>query len=524
MAVQPRVTWLVALSLTCMLVAGAQAQSSASGETPFYGVQTRESDLALAESYYQRGATAEAQSDNEFRVWVRTIDSTRLDYWVNRANFCVEMYRNAIRLNPAHAKAHERLAYMFHETRGTQANNELSIMHFVSFLALEPNYGRYPQAKGMLDELLRTYIDSTMFVSNWANGFIYGALTDENSPYAAMSEFQGILARMAQQQRRDVLGGISTLALLKPGVYTEAEAMGLPDHRAIEGFRNQLPDIAGGLTDPDRAEFERAVLLSAAYVEHYLMMIGQMTEWMKYLDRYDVSYDPRLPRMLVGEAVVQLRRHFLRNSSGDSVATLGRLRTEVAGLDAVGGITARDLWSVFDLTKPVPDQWLASETMEEADKDQAEYDALRALIAVPMPDEYDPETPEPAAGGMGGAMGAPMGGPMMGSGGSGGMMGPGGMGGGMGQTTRFYPSESHLVTYDLASSEAYKAYLLWRTAHLVRATRALGFTRIDDFFVDRVDRVASGEFSVWQPGALLTGTTTIGALPDTDETWLLSSN
>ncbi len=518
--VRPRALMMMTVALLAALApCAAKPQPKAKAAPKLTAAQQQAKDYELAEVYYKRGQEAEKMGDAQFVSWVKTIDSARLDMWRNRRVFAIEMYKQATRLNPAHWRAHKRLAWAFNEAGGAVPNDELCMLHMISYMALCPEDPQYPLGKDILDRKVEHFLDKQSRMARGAADRIYDNLiaTAEKGQWVHMPEVQGLLTMLAQFSRREVMGGLTTLALLKPGIYTEAVSMGFPEHSAVEGFYHQAVDVAGNLShyyriyeygpfDHDRDRYdvrgrmELATLQAGSFVEAYCSLIGQMTEFMNYLDKRRVNYDPRLPQMLIGESMAQLRLCFLRGPFG-----VDRIKEEAARYTQLGGVSTHDLWSSRDYTKELPDVWLDSGTLPEPDKDEKEYKAICALVPVPIPGGYINEQPEPAAGGAGGPGAS------------------GGAGAGAQQVQRKYPSESHIVAFDIASSEARKCWEIWRGIHLGRAAALLGYGRPDDLLTADFNKVGSGELATWQKGPLAPASR-VAEEPRGERSWLMATN
>ncbi|MBI5830786.1 MAG: hypothetical protein HZB16_00560 [Armatimonadetes bacterium] len=517
--VKPRALMMMMVALVAAWVPCGAKQTGTSKPTKLTAAQQQARDYALAEQYFKRGLAAEEKGDVEFRTWVNTIDSSKLDMWRNRRNVAIENYRGALRLNPAHWGAHKRLAWAFNEAGGTVAQDELCMLHMISYMALKPDDPQYPLGKDILDRKVQHFLQAQSDLSQAAANRIYAALiaTAEKGQWVHMPEVQGLLTMLAQFSRREVMGGLTTLALLKPGIYTEAVPMGFPEHQSVEGFYHQAVDVVGNLShyyriyewgpfqhDLDRYDvrghMELATLLAGSFVECYCSLIGQMTEFMNYLDKRHINYDPRLPQMLVGESMAQLRLCFMRGSFG-----VDRIKEEAARYTQLGGVSTHDLWSSRDYTKELPDVWLDSGTMPEPEKDEKEFKLISGLVPIPVVGNYVNEQPDPAAAG----------------GGGGGASGGGGAA--AQQVQRKYPSESHIVSFDIASSEARKCWQIWRNIHLGRASMLLGYGRPDDLLTANFNKVGSGELATWQMGPLAPASR-VAEEPQGDRGWLVANN
>jgi hypothetical protein len=271
-----------------------------------------------------------------------------------------------------------------------------------------------------------------------------------------MGQFLGFVAALQQHTPRDPFNGFTAAALMKPGVFTEAENLKLAEHQFVEGLWSMSVDTAGVPNEAKMHEMENGVLRSAMFVPSYLSLVAQAHEFMAYLDKQKIAYDPRPMQMLIGEAVTQMRTTFLGGGG------IGRVKDDTKKLGTVGGVTSNDLWATRDYTKPLPDYFAPAGTMPEPEKDKNQFNSLREILAMNVPGGYHFDTGEP----------------------------------------KVWPSESRIAAADIAAAEAKKAWRLWSAVYLKRIANMLGLGDAEDVFVTDFQKVGTGEISPWVNGPL----------------------
>jgi hypothetical protein len=471
--------WMM-LGLVVLVASPLWAKRTAAKQTEPTDARTSAQDYQLADQFFRSGLQFETMSDEEFAAWVRTSSGAGanmnvgyLDSWRDRRLHAIECYTNSIQLNPADWRPHKRLGLLYNNLGGTISVDERSMLELVAYIALKPT-DLQPDgtdmagvAKDIIDRQLRQYEDLQSTQALASVLLVHALLIDRD--HGLMAKFQGLVAALQQFTAREVFGGFTSAALLKPGVFTQADSLRVAEHQCIEGVWEAMPDTANTLPVgetkdlPDEQKAVRglqyAVLASADFVPSYLSILGQTQAFSYYLDLRHVSYDPRPLQMLTGEAAKQLRLGFLRLPAG---AGAGRVRDEAARYSALGGVSPLDLWSDRDFTKPLPDWFMNAGQMPEPEKDKGEFEALRSMMALGVPGGYIVDKDDP----------------------------------------KVWPSESGIAAADMGSFEAYKGWLMWRNIHLQWVADLLGYRSAADLLLADYSKVGAGELSTWAYGRL----------------------
>jgi hypothetical protein len=203
-----------------------------------------------------------------------------------------------------------------------------------------------------------------------------------------------------------------------------------------------------------------------------------MYEFMHDLDRRGRPYDPRLPQMLIGDSIAQMRLAFMGGPP-----RVDRVKEEAVRLTQLGGASAHDLWSSRDYTKPLPDYFLPAGTMMEPDKDTEAWKVMTSLIIFPMQGTYIPDLDTEAP---------------------------------------YWPFETRMAAADIAGYEGYKAWLQFRNVYLLRIAHIMGLNRAEDVLEATYRKIGTGELSTWVDGALPPATR-VGAETG-NQGWLMAAN
>lgn len=413
---------------------------------------------AQAQNFFLAGVKAESMSDAEFSSFVRSINSEHLDQWSSRRIYALGQFNQAVLAYPGHWPAHKHLGFLYRDSGGTTQHERLTVLHLATYLALKPDDPDGPRAKKVIDDALRHLVGVFASEPLLARGHMYGILMNKVVNEETINSFHGLLVGMRQFSRREVFGGFAAAALIKPGVFTDDPDLKLPDNLGAEGLW-QLSVDAAPLAEPglDSARDLAAELLrSTNYVPFYVTLMASMHSLMDYLDSKGIPYDPRPLQMLIGESVLQMRI-CLCNSTGD----LKHLKEEYAKYTQLGGVSAQDLWSTRDTTKPLPEFLIPGGVMPEPEKDRDAYDTLRNLLPCPWGAGYIWDAGDP----------------------------------------KVYPSETPLALLDISMDQAYRAWNEWSVMVLDATAKKLGVD-VNDVLTTDYAKLGTGEITPWSYGPL----------------------
>ncbi len=454
----------------------------------------------LAEQYYQRGMKSQALSEAAFRGWARTLSVPARDLSTDAWLFAVDQYSNAVHYNPAHWRAHRRLGQLFAQARGTHPNDTLAVMNLVAYLALAPNDPGTPDAKITVDQRLATLVSQNeirklagelsldpvkarqMFAQEARDDYLAAAreesdLFKQQSDLAAFSSalpdmfaeqvhFNAELAKRISERSKAAAGGMGGEGAMPGGEAGVPMAGGPGAEAAGEGTAEQEATAT-------EEEVFRNVALMVAYVPDYLAMIGGMHRFMAYCDQHRVAYDPRAPEMLIGEAVIQLRRLFTRGAVGQ----LAAVKNEYAKMAKVGSLSPQDFWSYRDYSEPMPDFLIAAGSLERPDLEEKFYGKSISTSVVRLP-AYSKDADD-------------------------------------------LDLANAIDRANLSAAESLLEWMRWRDALLAGTAGAYALSTADEVFLRDWMRVGSGQVTGWVGGPLPPVRT--ASAPVTERSWLVAA-
>ncbi|MCC7494222.1 MAG: hypothetical protein IT204_17825 [Fimbriimonadaceae bacterium] len=474
----------------------------------------------LAEQYYRRGRQAETLSDAAYRNWARSLKVGSFDASTDRWLVAVDCYSNAVRFNPAHWRAQQRLGILFSQARGTHAHDTLALLHLVAYSALQPGDIGTIKAKELADERLRgimarrerhkirgeIIVDPVrvvaMGIEQAKDEYLIAAreLTDAAKQQTELAAYTSTLPGLFAEQinfnaelAKRILERNAVAATAAGGGASGPGAPGASGPMPAGGG-SAGPPVEGGASGgaggaaaggsvvqvtPTRSVAETYVDLAyaAGYVPDCLAMISGMHRFMTYLDQHRVAYDPRLPEMLIGECMVHLRGLFTRGK----VAGAEAFRQEYGRWAGAGPVTMADAWSLYDYAKERPEFLVASGQVLKPDLDEKFYNEAAKELTLRMP--------------------------------------------------RYMPGEHEEVirrfallvgNVSISAAEAQRSFLAWRNILLGDSAASYGLRTGEEVYLRDYRRVGTGEVSTWRPGPLAPLGT--AALPGEERDWLLASN
>lgn len=433
------------------------------------------SDLQRAEEHFQRGLQAERLSDAAFSTWVQTIRVSPLDVHVDRGVFAMEQFANAARLNPAHWRAQRHLGFAYARQGGTQAHGQLAIVHLVAYMALRPEDSLVTAAKERVDGLLEQFSRR----QDWNRAVDEADAVDALRDPATLEAFRGFVAAALEMSSRR-LGRLTPVSAASVGSFGEIQDKGVAYHEAMTGIWRSRLDTAGDALAGSQKTLEDTVTRSASYVSNYLYFVGAMHRFTQYLDKRGVAYDPRLPNALIGESVAQLRQLYTRRGgfrieTNRTESTVGNARyrlhsiyyayiepdpelipDEYSRFAELGNLTAADLWTTRDYSRPLPEEYVEAGAVEQPGRDRQAYETVAAATSLAIPRYQD--RPEEDWGTW---------------------------------------NEARLAAIDTVAFEAEKEWLKWRNVHLWGCARAYGLETADELYLRDYERLGSGEITRW---------------------------
>lgn len=467
------------------------------------GLLASPADYARAETFYQRGRHAEQISDAEYARWIQTINVGHFDTHADRAAFAIDQYMNAVRLDPAHWRAHRQLGLLLNRYRGTQANEQLAAVHMVAYLALQPEDALADTTKDRLDSmLLGDDPGQGMFGRiDWASRIDFLEAVAVLQHPDTMEEFRAFIGGYTNMAGRQ-LGRLTPVAAATSGSFADLQDEGIAHHEAMTGLYRSRLDTAGEDLSGDKRTLEETVTRSAAYVSNYLYFIGSMHRFMNHLKVRGIPFDPRLPNALIGESIAQIRLLFTKNQGWHITGTIlsieyGNYRTysrnlrslwmdpdpayvqdEYSRLAELGDVSTGDLWGTRDYTRPLPDEYVEAGTVEQPGRDRQAYNTVVAASNLNLP-RYQVKEDEPGF------------------------------------------NEAITAAADVTSHEAWKEWVKWRHIHLWKCAEAYGLDGPDQLYVRDYIRVGSGEISRWERGPMGRAEMTTGQTDD--RAWLMAA-
>ncbi len=461
-------------------------------------------DEALAQVYYLRGQQAESLSEAAYRRWLRNIDVNAFDNATDRIIFALDQYQNAVRLDPAHWRAHKRLGLLLARAGGSFAHDILALLHLTCFMSLAPDDPGVVEAKQIADarlnEVRRVCEQSklsgedhlpvedavSLAVQAAVNDYYRRTRREEDSfqnadrlsvfarslpeSFAQEAKFNAELA--ARIRGRNEGAAAAGGAMMGSGGEMMVGGEGAASGGSSEGGEAGATSIAA--TDTAEGPVVRDVALITRFVPVYLGIMGSMHLFMNEVDRRQKAYDPRLPEALIGESVVQLRRLFTRGAEGN----LNAVRQKYGQVAQAGHVKADDFWSQRDPSVSSAIQLAADGERPKDEVDREFYEKAIGLMAVRYPgyraDEADTED-----------------------------------------------FAHDIEAANVSTTESQKLWRAWRNVHLGVLPETFGLKSADEVFVRDWARLGSGEITPWPMGAYIPQTRTAAAAEDAG--WLVAT-
>lgn len=464
-------------------------------------------DEARAQVYYLRGQQAETLSDMAYRRWVRNVDVNAFDNSTDRIIFALDQYQNAVRLDPAHWRAHRQLGLLLGKARGSFAHDVLALLHLTCYMALAPDDPMTVEAKQTADarlnevravlELSKLSGEDHLPVEDAVSLAVQAAVNDYYRHTRSMDDDFANAERLSVFARsfpESYAQEVKFNAELAQRIRSRNEAAAMGGAEGMSGGEMMVGDSGGGggesggegggtasvaATDAAEGPVVRDLSLISRYVPVYLGIMGSMHLFMNELDRRQKAYDPRLPESLIGESVLQLRRLFTRGAERQLDAVRQKYGQLAAAKQAtVDPVRADDFWSQRDPAVSSAIQLAAAGERPKDEVDREFYEKAVGLMAVRYPGyRADEEDTEDFA--------------------------------------------HDIDAANVATAESQKHWRDWRNVHLGVLPETFGLKTADEVFVRDWMRLGTGEITPWPAGPYIPGTRTAANAQDAG--WLVAS-